>query len=156
MRRWEFGTPGSKSMHFNCILSNYNFINHHPFAFPEAKLSPQDTASIADFNSSGRSIYPSLLAVTLTFRAWGFFPSTLLLKNTMCMHVCVPAQSCLTFWNNMDCSGPPGSSVHGIFQAEILEWVAISSSRGSSRPRDWTWISSISCTGRWVLYHCAT
>ena len=40
----------------------------------------------------------------------------------------------------MDCS-LPGSSVHGIFQARILEWVAISSSRGSSWPRDWTWVS---------------
>ena len=36
---------------------------------------------------------------------------------------------------------PPGSSVHGIFQASILEWVAISFSRGSSRPRDRTWVS---------------
>ena len=52
----------------------------------------------------------------------------------------------------MDCS-PPGSSVHRIFQAKILECVAISFSRGSSRPRDWT---CISCTGRQVLYHWAT
>ena len=37
----------------------------------------------------------------------------------------------------------PGSSVHGIFQARILEWVAISFSRGSSRPRDWTQVSRI-------------
>ena len=43
-------------------------------------------------------------------------------------------QSCLTLCNAMDCS-PPGSSVHGILQARILEWVAISFSRGSSRPR---------------------
>ena len=42
----------------------------------------------------------------------------------------------------MDCS-PPGSLVHGIFQAWILEWVAISFSRGSSRPRDWTQVSRI-------------
>ena len=48
----------------------------------------------------------------------------------------------------MDCS-PPGSSVHGIFQARILEWVAISFSRGSSRPRDGT---CVSCIGRWILY----
>ena len=47
----------------------------------------------------------------------------------------------------MDCS-PPGSSVRGILQARILEWVAISSSRGSSRPRDQT---HISCIGRWIL-----
>ena len=46
------------------------------------------------------------------------------------------AQSCSTLWDPMDCS-LPGSSLHGILQARILEWVAISFSRGSSRPRDW-------------------
>ena len=51
-------------------------------------------------------------------------------------------QSCPTLCNRMDCS-LPGSSVYGIFQARILEWVAISFSRGSSRPRDRTWISLI-------------
>ena len=45
------------------------------------------------------------------------------------------AQSCLTLCNSMDYS-PPSSSVHGILQARILEWVAISFSRGSSQPRD--------------------
>ena len=54
----------------------------------------------------------------------------------------------------MDCS-LPGSSVHGISQAKILEWVAISSSRGSSQSRDQTHIFCISCIGRWVLSHCA-
>ena len=44
-------------------------------------------------------------------------------------------QLCLTLYDPMDGS-PPGSSIHGILQARILEWVAISSSRGSSRPRD--------------------
>ena len=52
----------------------------------------------------------------------------------------------------MDCS-LPGSSVHGIFQASILKWVAISSSRGSSRPSDWT---RIPCISRWILYCGAT
>ena len=52
------------------------------------------------------------------------------------------AQSCPTLCDPMDCS-PPGSLVHGIFQAWILEWVAISFSRGSSRPRDQTWVSCI-------------
>ena len=51
-------------------------------------------------------------------------------------------QSCLTLCNPMDCS-PPGSSVHGILQARILEWVAISFSRGSSQPRDRTQVSRI-------------
>ena len=46
-------------------------------------------------------------------------------------------QSCLTLCDPMDCRSP-GSSVHGILQARILEWVAISFSRGSSQPRDRT------------------
>ena len=50
------------------------------------------------------------------------------------------AQLCPTLCNPMDCS-PAGSSVHEIFQARILEWVAISFSRGSSQPRDRTWVS---------------
>ena len=48
---------------------------------------------------------------------------------------CLKTKSCLTLCGPMDCS-PPGSSVHGILQARILEWVAISFSTGSSRPRD--------------------
>ena len=50
------------------------------------------------------------------------------------------AQSCPTLFDPMDCS-LPGSSIHGIFQARVLEWVVISFSRGSSRPRDWTQVS---------------
>ena len=49
-----------------------------------------------------------------------------------------------------------GFSVHGIHQARILDWVAMPSSRGSSQPRDKTLVSCIFCTGRWILYHCAT
>ena len=49
-----------------------------------------------------------------------------------------------------------GSSVHGIVQARIPEWVAISSSRGSSLPWDQTCVSHISCIGRWIVYHYAT
>ena len=55
----------------------------------------------------------------------------------------------------MDCS-LPGSSVHGIYQARILEWVAISSSRGSSRPKDRTQVSCIFHIGRQILYRWAT
>ena len=51
-------------------------------------------------------------------------------------------QLCLTLGDIMDCS-PPGSSVHGILQARILEWVAISFYRGSSQPRDQTQVSCI-------------
>ena len=68
------------------------------------------------------------------------------------MHICQVTQSCPTLWDPMDC-GPSGSSVHGILQARILERVAMPSSRGSSRPWDWTQVFFFSCTGRWVLYH---
>ena len=53
--------------------------------------------------------------------------------------------SCPTLCNTMD-SSPPSSSVHGILQARIMEWLAIPFSRGSSQPRDWTQVSCI--TGR--------
>ena len=56
----------------------------------------------------------------------------------------------------------PASSVHQILQARTLRWdfllqywIAISSSRGSSHPRDQAHIACVSCTGRWILYHCA-
>ena len=58
-------------------------------------------------------------------------------------------QSCLTVCDPMDCS-PPGSSVHRILQARILEWVAIFFSRGSFQPRNQT---HISCIGRQILHH---
>ena len=71
----------------------------------------------------------------------------------MCMYayMCVHAQLCLTLCDAMDCS-LPGSSVHGIFQAKILEWVAISFSRGSSQPGDRTYFSCISCIGGCIPY----
>ena len=59
----------------------------------------------------------------------------------VCVCVCV-TQSCLTLYDPMDCS-LPGSSVHGILQARILEWVVIPFSRRSSQPRDWTCSSHI-------------
>ena len=58
-------------------------------------------------------------------------------------------QSYLTLCNPVDCSLPV-SSVHGILQARILEWVAIAFSRGSSRLRDGTQVSGM---GGWILYH---
>ena len=76
----------------------------------------------------------------------------------LCVCVCVRAsarlslQSCPTLFDSLDCS-PPGSSVHGISQAIILEYIAIFSSRGSPWPKKWT---CISCISRQILYHCAT
>ena len=69
-------------------------------------------------------------------------------------HVCVCTQFCPTLCDSIDCS-PPGSTVHWIFQARILQWVAGFYSRGSSQPRDRTHISYVSFIGRQILYHCA-
>ena len=57
-------------------------------------------------------------------------------------------QSCPILCDPMDCR-LPGFSIHGIFQARILEWVAISFSRGSSQPRNKTWVS-------WIAGRCLT
>ena len=67
--------------------------------------------------------------------------------------MCARMLSCLTLDDPMDCSSS-GSSVHGIFQARILEWVAVSYSKGSSQPRDRTRVSCGFCIGRWIPYHC--
>ena len=67
------------------------------------------------------------------------------------MRACSVTQSCLTLCNSGNCS-PPGSFVHGVFQARILEWGAISYSRRSSQLGDWTPISCFCCIGRQLLY----
>ena len=93
--------------------------------------------------------YSELVSYTKAF----FTPicSLFIILWGLCVHfflyTCMRAkslQSCLTLCDSMDCS-PPGSSVHGILQARILEWVAAPSSRGASQPRDWTWV--------WCLLH---
>ena len=78
---------------------------------------------------------------------WVLTMSQLPSKVILCTFLvgCLVAQLCLTLCNPMDCS-PPGSSVHGILQARILEWVAMPFSRGSSWPGDRTCVSRSSCS----------
>ena len=77
-------------------------------------------------------------------------------STTVCVFACAQSFSRVrlfaTLWTIYS---PPGSSVHGICQPRILEWVAVSSSRGSPQPRDQTRISCVSCTSRRVLYRRA-
>ena len=68
--------------------------------------------------------------------------------------VCVHAQLCPGLCNLTD--SPWGSSVEGIFPSRILEWVAISSSRGSSQLKHWTCVSCVSWIGRYIPYHWAS
>ena len=95
--------------------------------------------------------------------AFGIVPISL---NVFIMHSITlhPLDSlwCLRVWSvlsdscdSMDCS-LPDSSTHGIIPARILEWIDISSSRGSSWPRDQTLGSCGSCVDIWILYHWAT
>ena len=73
-----------------------------------------------------------------------FYLSFIIMNNSedLYTYMCSVAQLCLTLCGPMDCS-LPGSSAHGIFQARILEWVAVSFSRGSSQTRDQTQVSCI-------------
>ena len=89
----------------------------------------------------------SILILVLWFLCWDL--AVCELWRSLCLCVC--AQLYLTLCNSMDCSSS-GFSVCGIFRVWILEQVAISYLRGSSRPRDRT---CISCIGRWILYHCS-
>ena len=82
--------------------------------------------------------------------SWRIFHSLLSSTQSKAVKVKVKVtQSCPIFCDPTDCS-LPGFSIHGIFQARVLEWVAISFSRGSSQPRDRTQVSSIvgSCFNR--------
>ena len=92
--------------------------------------------------------------IQLLWRTVWRFLRKLVINYHLCMCV-YSLQSCLTLCDPKDCR-PPGSSVHGILQARILEWVAISYSRGSSWPRDQTRVSLRLLNCKWIVYHWAT
>ena len=97
--------------------------------------------------------YPN--TTILSFTVWIFQGDTIqpiILWDTTVLKLLYCVQSCPTLCDPLDCS-PPGSSAHGIVQASMLQQVAISSSRGSSPPRDQT---HISYTGRQILCPCAS
>ena len=92
----------------------------------------------------------TIIASGLVYWVWQlfFFLPKLIHWVKFSAYVCSVAQSCLTLW-------PHGSSVHGIFQAKILEQVGISYSKEPSWSRDQTHVSWVSCTGTQILYNCA-
>ena len=111
------------------MLSNTNRRSH-------TKKSLNNDTVIVYLPTEGKQHHLSMPTGDLESRQWSRNPDT---NHESESEV---AQSCLTLYDPMDCS-LPGSSVHGIFQARVLEWVAIAFSRGSSRPRDWTQVSCI-------------
>ena len=95
-----------------------------------------------------KSQVPYRAGLKLTNHSWfqhqvGFLKSSIKCIKR-CMKMCSDAQPCPTLCDPMDCN-LPGSSVHRISQARILEWDAMPSSRGSSWPSDRTWMCWVSC-----------
>ena len=111
-------------------------------------FSPSELSQFSKF------IWPQIPLFPLWFQI-KVLTSSGSIRVNLCGCVSSVTQSCPTLCNLMDCS-LLGFSIHGIFLARIWEWVAISSSRGSSWPRDQTPVSCVTCIGRQVLYHWTT
>ena len=94
----------------------------------------------------------SIMGDTMNVGGKGYMGNLLILPplSFVCMYDQL-LQLCLTLCNPMDCS-PPGSSVHGILQAKILEWISMLSSRESSLSRDHTHVSCSSCLAGRLFY----
>ena len=102
----------------------------------------------------GKNVFPNNAHIHTTGWTWvSRLDETLELKICVCVCICSVAQWCWTLCNPMDYS-PPGSSVHGISQARILEWVSISFSRGSANLGDWH-LGSLPWSHHLFLFHCA-
>ena len=116
-------------------------------------LPSQESWSGLPFPSPGYLHHPEIglpVEPTSPTLADGVFTAEPTGKTNSCVRAKL-LQSYLILCDPMD-STPPGSTVHGIFQARILEWVAVPSSRGSSQPRDQTH-TFMSPIGRQALYH---
>ena len=140
--------------------------------FPILQSSTEiyDISRLTCTKSNSRHTYSTHVYCWSLLLLWSYYVSKWLLHSSSLLRpqtlvsplippflkcVCSVDQLCLTLCDPTDCS-PSGSSVHEILQARILEWVAISSSRGSFWLRDQVHVSCISCIGRWILYHWAT
>ena len=112
---------------------------------------------ILDWKNSSLHVFDNTRAEILTpftCLSWSLPPLNSLLASYLRItyHGVHKVASVMSLCDPMDCS-PPGSSVHGISQARIPEWVALSYSRESSSLRDQTHASCVSCIGKQVLYH---
>ena len=115
-----FATPMDWSLQGSSIHGNFQakVLEWVAISFSRGSSQPRDWSQVS-------------LTVGRRFTIW----ATREVTDICCC--CLVAQLCPTLCDPMDCS-PPGSSLHGILQARILEWVVIFFSRGSLWPRDWT------------------
>ena len=119
-------------------------------AVRKSRVTPDSSGSLYGLYQSCTTFYSAFMALIILFSDL-LIPSGPIipfspLSTPGC---CLVTKSSPTLCNPKDCS-LLDSTVHGISQARKLEWVAISSSRGPSKPRDGT---CISCLGRWILNH---
>ena len=133
---WETSTHPSKLS--SSVIPFHKCSINSPVFFLSVLASPLSQASL-DWNSlvihnfPHHNLSPECRVCVLFSRTAAAFLHTLVL----CVWV---IRSCPALCDPRDCS-PPGSPVHGILQARILEWAAIPFSRGPSQSRDWTWVS---------------
>ena len=133
-----------------CCGQTNSFYIYFPLVFPLLSI----VFSLIFLNFTIRLMYFLLLiSKNILYILYNFFwPFPDLKQCLQFLCCCLVAKPCPVFSDPMDCS-LTDSSVSGISQARILEWVAICFSRGSFQPRDRT---HISCTGRRILYHRVT
>ena len=120
-----------------------------PPGFPEALGSSSCALPLFSWHAASPSPL-SFLAPGQALRSAFHLISCLCYADRVCCAMSL--KLCPALCDLVVCSLPV-SSVHGLLQARILEWVTMPSSRGSSRARDQIYISYVSCIGRWVLYH---
>ena len=163
-------TSNSLRLHGLCSPWNSSGQNMEWVAFPFSRASsqPRDRTQIScipggfltSWVTTATAYLEALGCPSLAGRAFRFLSATPTPSSlgevswATLAFVCVRSKSllsCLTLCDPMNCS-PPGSCVHGILQARILERIAISSSKGSSWPRGQSHFSYASCIGRQFLY----
>ena len=150
-RDWLYSISNWKISYFSWHITN-KIISFSKFPLNILKCYNVNPSSLSEFkfysfHACITATFCLLTHVTGTEDRAEYFTADRLWMVVESTSVCTqPVQSCLTLYNFID-------SVHGILQARILEWVAMTSSRVSSRRRDQTWVSCVSCiTGGFFTY----
>ena len=170
LQKLNFTAQGLSPCYFErCIIRNWKFYNIiHPLEFwyivnsPSwamlfkkyciyHKLFPNCMFNISNSTTRSFVIHKTLTSNTEQLRVHSIPEILVRVKDMRVLSHFSRVWLCATLWT----VAHQTPLFMGILQA-ILEWVAMSFSRGSSQPRDWTYVSYISCTGRRVLYHWAT